>query len=406
MDKIYTATVDDIREEMKLLRERLVRTKSLSETHLCLASIYNLNDLYKFIAGSDLVDFEKFCYKNRNRVGNTRDFGLKQQSVLMKSFIENKELISYISVMAYNMIAEKLREYDNDDQFVITELFPEEDAQFLIFNFFQEFHPDDRELFERMIKERRMFSLNNLSTMENSNNLRGQCINMYKTLPFIVTQSPFYTLETISFLVHEFGHAVDLMDLGNSFTANQIEKYFLGSFNDETIAKLYEREILDFFIQHEINSEAAADLLKDYHGITSDALLEVHFLAQLPDGLLKNDNYKFCSKETLMSYVGNESLKEVVDYNIDFSNLDIYEAVKYATGGIVAPLLYERLMDDPKEGRKIYQGYLNERCRPFTSSFIEMLQYREGEFSDIIEKDFKMIRKYKNSDCLFRYYVV
>ena len=170
--------------------------------------------------------------------------------------------------------------------------------------------------------------------MNDDSNLKGYCNYIYKSLPLLFVQSPIYTVETISFLIHEFGHSVDMKNLTAMYSPNQIQKIFFSSDDDEVLAKLYEREVLSFFIEEGINTDYACLLLSDYYDIIMQSLLEVQFFSCLPDWVLHKSQYlKFYGNE-MLDLVDDEELRNVFLNKIpNFENIDLFSSVRYSVGG-------------------------------------------------------------------------
>lgn len=391
MSNIYTGKVSVIKDEIKSLRERLVRAKNDSERCGYLASIFSLNRLYKDLVGEEFLNFDKITGSDRHLTQRINNFGSRLVDKFPVNFIEEKLLIEEVSSKVYAILNSEATEIDKKR--IMVEMYPEKLAMRIIRDFFECYHPEDLELFEELIEQNRMFDVSEFSDFDSR--VRGNCYYVYKRLPFLVTYSPFYTVETMSFLIHEFGHAKDMMNLSNNFSFNQIQKYFFTSGKDEVISKLYEKEFIDFCIQAEINLEASSALLYDYYGIIEESVFETYFYTQLPDWLLQKSEYLSYDLEFLKTQLKDPSFKKIMEENESIDVLGIDSSTKYALGGLSAVMLQERFKNSKQTGNKIINTFMNNRTRFSVTELIDTLEYDDCEFKEIVQRDFETIKKYR-----------
>ena len=236
MNKIYTGDIDDIRKEILNLKEHFAIGKNISESYSYLSNINALNGLHKCLTGEEVINFKRLCGVNKHLTQQASNFGRKHQDAFSMIFLDNKELIKFISCHAHNIIVDK---YVREDSSMIVDLFTEEEMYEIVIDFLKKYHPEDLELFNEMIRNRRIVKVDGLNEFEDR--LLGQCSHIYKGLPFIITQESAITLDSIRCLIHEFGHASDMSDLNKKFSINQMSKYFFLSGKTEVPSMLYER---------------------------------------------------------------------------------------------------------------------------------------------------------------------
>lgn len=388
MSNLYTGDIEVVKKEILKLREYLVTAKTVSEQHMCISQIFGLNDFYKTIVGHDYINFDKMINFNKYRLNQVNSFGYKHQDRFSDNFILNKEKIFNDSSFISQLMGKK---YSDSEEFFLVMKFDEKLAMEIIFDFLKKYHPEDISYLNKLIKEKRLINLN-----ETDSSLKGYCSYIYKSLPLIFVQSPMYTIETLSFLIHEFGHGVDMKNLTTMYSPNQIQKMFLSSGDDEVLAKLYEREILSFFIEEGINREFAVSLLSDYYSLVMDSLLEVQFFSCLPDWLLYKSEYlKYRSKE-ILDLVANEEVKSKFrDSKLDFENIDIFSSVRYSVGGLNAFLLHSRLKNDSSSVQKNFRHFVGNRVSLFDGNLINYSNFSLEELEKVLYNECETIKKYK-----------
>lgn len=391
MNNIYTKDVSAIKDEIISLRERLVRAKNDSERCGYLASIFSLNHLYKDLVGEEFLNFDKITSSDRYLTQRINNFGSRLVDKFPVNFIKEKLLIEEVSSKVYTIL--NFEDSEINKKRIVVEMYPEKLAMEIIRNFFECYHPEDLKLFEELIDKNRIFNVSEFSDFDSR--VRGNCYYIYKKLPFLVIYSPFYTVETISFLIHEFGHARDMMDLSANFSFNQIQKYFFTSGKDEVISKLYEKEFIDFCIQAGINLEASSALLYDYYGIIEESAFETYFYTQLPDWLLQKSEYLSYDLEFLKTQIKDHSFKGIMEKNVSIDVLGIDSSTKYAFGGLSAVVLQERFKNGKRMGDKIINTFMNNRTRFSIVELLDTLGYDNSEFEEIVQRDFETIKKYR-----------
>jgi len=390
MKSIYTGDIGVVKDELIKLRSRLLDTKDIGSEYACLGNIFGLNEIHNLVTGKEFLSFDEVSKIDVDKTDRASYFTDKNESKFCNKFIKNKELYKYIGCYGHNII---VNEMDNSKNVVGIEDFSEKEAYEIISDYFKSCRPEYFEYFKYLIKNNRLINVGNFSKIQK--NIKGQCHYIYDSLPLIFIESPYFTLETISYLIHEIGHAIDFKYLERRYSVSEIEESFFICGKGEVLPRFLEREVLGFFEKEGIDNTCTACLLDNYYGTLEEVLLEVYFFGMLPNSLLKNSKYFDCTKNKLLSNIDNRSLRRDFRRNINFKYLELDSSLKYSVGGLGGLILYERFIKDRSLGEEVFNKFLDKRTDFADEAFIEQLGYREGEFEEIVKKDYQFIKKYR-----------
>lgn len=390
MKSIYTGDISVVKDELIKLKSKLIYTSDVGSEYTCLGNIYGLNEIYSLVTGKEFLSFKEVSLIDKEKTERAGAFTDEGEDELSFNFIENKDLYKYIGSNGHNII---VNEMDNKNFETSVLDFTEEEAYEIIRDYFKCCRPEYLGYLEYLIKNKRLINVSSFSQIQK--NLKGQCHYIYDDLPLIFIESPFFTLETISYLIHEFGHAVDFRYLEKKYSVSEIEKSFFASAKGEVLSRFLEREAIGFFEKEGIDNTCTACLLDNYYGTLEEVLLDVYFLGMLPNHLIEENKYYDCNKNKLLSAIDNKKLRKDFRSSINFKYLDLNSSLKYSVGGLGGIILYERFCEDKKLGRKVFNNFLKNRTLFADESFIEELGYRDGEFEKIVKKDYQFIKKYR-----------
>lgn len=385
MKRIFSGEVEEIVLEFNRVCDRLNRTTSNSEAICCVTSINNLNELYCTLVGHDIYGYKKFLVYNIKRIEEVESLNNKLFSNCFKSFIKNKELMEDISYKMYKSIKNQFINETLDGDIVTIDNFSENELFEILCDFLMEYHPDKIKLFDSMVANGRIFSIDDMG----ENGIEGLCYPVYKGLPFVIVKSSCYSLSVLVRIFHEFGHAVDFFELDDEFSTNTRIKYLFNSLNVEMPSLLYEKEGIDFLIEKKINVSFAQELLRDFYENIMINALGTYTLMQFPKDRLYSK----------MSYPGNSKVENILtnsylsgeDNNILVENLSLDAAVIYYIGGISSIILSDELHKDRERGNKIYSELATNKTKLFLPEFLNILGYSDDKMEKIMKKDFKRI---------------
>lgn len=390
MKKIYTGDIGVIKEELINLRKKLENTKNVGEEYACLGNIYGLNEMYSFIDGKDFLDFDKLTEDYKKKSDRANRFSDDNENDMCIKFIENKKLYKYLGCYGHNTIVDAMA----DDKYsTIVQDFDEKEAYEIISDFLKCYHPENLEYFNYLIDNQRFININSFEKLQA--NIKGQCHFIYESLPLIIVESPFFSLESISRIIHEFGHAVDLKYLEKRYSIFDMEKSFFQSIKGEVIPRFYEREALSFFEKEGYDNKCTACLLDDYYGILEEVLLEVYFFSLLSNELLFNSNYYDVKKRKLLSKIDVKELRKVFKKEISFEYLDLSTSLKYSVGGLGGIMLYEEFSKNIFLGKEVLNRFLTSRVEFADEKFMLDLGFSIDKLEEVVEKDYQFIKKYR-----------
>ena len=390
MKSIYTGDISVVEDELIRLKNKLLDTIDVGSEYTCLGNIYGLNEIYSLVEGEEFLSFEEVSQIDIDKTNRASAFTDINENIFCDNFTENKELYKYIGCYGYNVIVNQMNKNKN----VVEVLdFTEKEAYEIIRDYFKCCRSEDFEYFEYLIKNKRLINITNFSKLQK--NIKGQCHYIYDDLPFIFIESPYFTLETISYLIHEFGHAMDFKYLGDKYSITEIEKSFFISGKGEVLPRFYERELLGFFEKEEIDNLCTACLLDNYYGTLEESLLEMYFFGMLSNDLLCDNKYYDIKKKKLLRSIDSRKLRKDFKREISFEYLDLSSSLKYSIGGIGGIMLYEEFLKDSNLGNEMFDKFLINRVRFADEKFLFDLGFSMDSFEEIVKKDYQFIRKYR-----------
>ena len=382
--KIYRADSEVIRSELIRLREKLVVAKNPAERHLCLSDMELFNCLYYSLMQDEFININKILKKSKSVLESSDKFYHKLSKNYNESFITNKAFINYLSSRSLNVYAKELDKYIEPD--IIEEaIFTEDDANILLHDFFRKYHPESIEFIDDLILNKRILRVDELEQYG------GLCFYIYKALPFLIVQSPKYSISTLQSLIHELGHAINFNKISNDFSINKIEKYLSGSPYIEVISRLYEKEALEFFIDENVNRDYALTLLADYHYSNYYFLLETYVFSLLPDHLLEKNNYYIYSNEELKLFIEFDQYNVDIDDAFNGDKLNLFNSFNYGISGLVATILSSKIKDN--KDNSLYYKFLPYMMDSFRPSIFDELGIDYKEASKCIKKELNYLLK-------------
>lgn len=390
MKSIYTGDISVIRKELVKLKEKLLNVKDIGSVYACLSNINGLNEIYGLIEKDEFLSFEDITRIHAIETERAIMFMNENEDMFCDNFIENRELYKYIGCYGHNTI---VSEMSNTKNVVNVLEFTEKEALEIIRNYFYCCRKNDLEDFECLIKNKRLINISDFAQIQK--NIKGQCHYIYDSLPLIFVESPYFTLETISYLIHEFAHTIDFKYLNSRHSITDIERSFFVSGKVEVISKFYEREALGFFEKEGIDNLCTASLLDNYYSTLEKVLLDVYFFGMLPDDFVEENKYYDYSKKKLLLSIENKQLRKDFKDSIDFEYLDLDCSIKYSIGGIGGIMLYEEFCKNRDLGNDMLNRFLKNRVKFADENFMLDLGFSIDKFKEIVEKDYQFIKKYK-----------
>ena len=390
MEKIYTGDIGVIKEELISLKNKLINTNDVGSEYTCLGNIYGLNEIYNLIVGEEFLPFEEVSKIDISKTNRSNSFTENNENIFCDNFIKNKELYKYIGCYGHNII---VNEMDISKCVIEVSDFTEKEAYEIIRDYFKCCRENELEYFDYLVKNKRLINVSDFSKLQR--NIKGQCHYIYDNLPLIFIESPYFTLETISYLIHEFGHAMDFKYLENKHSITEIEKSFFVSGKGEVVSRFYERELLGFFEKEGIDNACTACLLDNYYGILEEVLLEMYFFAMMPNELLCNSNYYDVKKRKLLSTIDSRKLRKDFRKEINFEYLDLSTSLKYTIGGLGGIMLYEAFSKNRNFGSEVFDKFLTRRIDFVDESFMFDLGFSIDKLEEVVEKDYQFIKKYR-----------
>ena len=385
---IYNADANSIKSELLTLREKLVRAKTTAEKESCLSSINFLNMIYYSICSDEKDYFYSVVKNNKNKFLVSDQYMKKLNKSYTNNFIKNKNNLNNLSLHAVNIYSKELDKYKVPSLLEET-IFSEDDAYFIIHSFFEKNYPEYVNYIDMLIKNKRLLRIDNFE----DDKYEGLCLNTYKSDPFIVSKSPKYTIETITTLIHELGHAVDFNCINKRFSHNKSEKYLFLSSYVEVNSRLFEKQALEFFINCDINKDISLYLLNEYHYTNYCFLLQLYIFTLLPDKILQNDNYSLLSEDELKLIIPFEKYNIDIDACLSEEKIILRDSFTYGISGLLATIIDSNIKENSKHGKVLYNDFMANRTEPYSKDVFNELGLDGKDLAKCLKKEINYFNK-------------
>lgn len=203
-----------------------------------------------------------------------------------------------------------------------------------------------------------------------------------------------YNIDSMFTLAHEMGHVYDVSFFDSKLNISKYNDYMYKSLNVEVLSKLFEKLLLDYLIDNNINKNVVIDKLIDSFIVEHDYIYSLYVLSLLDDRYIDSDRYLDISKDRLFDLVSKyfEDKKEVYDTikNNDFLLID--NAV-YAYGEIISLFLEDDVRDCSLSNSFLFNKFMDERFLEFSYNFMESNGFSPSKYQELYEKRLKLIKK-------------
>ena len=383
---IYNGTYESLKKDLLELREMFIRTKTKSESALCIDSIYSLERLCNCLKKENSSYYEQIYKKNKNKIKECMNIKNRYLDAYMENFIENKTFLRNLLFKNIEIFDDML-EQNNEEIETIEPMFSEASADLLVHDFFKKYYPKHKCYIDKLILDKRLIKVDEIEHYD------GMCFNIYRKEPIILVQNNKYTMRSIITLIHELAHAIDFKDMNEKFSVNKCEKYNYQSNYVEFLSRLYERQALDYFYDLNIDNDSVTSMYLDYdYGIYSDMVASYAFTL-LPDEILKRSNYLKFSREELKLMIPCEYFTEQVEEALDDEFVDVNQSLRYAMSSLLALYCNGVLKENEDKGNYIFENIMANRADLFRKEMFEELAINGQEMSKILIKEMNYNQK-------------
>lgn len=276
-------------------------------------------------------------------------------------------------------------DYREDEELIFTE------ADFLtVFHDFLQSLGIEK-LFDEILENRRIYSMNKSRNFEQYNGLT--LYNPVTGESDILLNGFNYTIETMFTLAHEMGHVYDGFRLLDDNDSESFLHYNYRSTYLETISRLFERLFLDYLIKNNICRDAALDKLVDMEINNHDYLVSAYTMSLLDDEVLKDDRYNSLKAKEVVNLV-KDYFEDLETIKRLFSNkaIRLDEEINYTYGDIMSIFLKDGVQAEGFSN-PLFKKFLRTRLEDFSPEFIEIHGLTPESYREKYIREIKVLRK-------------
>ncbi len=256
----------------------------------------------------------------------------------------------------------------------------------LFFQFLQSVHLDGE--FEKMIKDGRIFLNNNVN-----NPFLGWTIqNPITGKSFIFLNQEERTLDSMSTLVHEFGHAYHMEHAVKDSHSHRVNTY--QSFYGEVPSRCFERLFIDYLWKYGLFPEETKDLFYNYLSFQLEYLFGAYLESKFPDDIIYNSFYQKMSRKQLYENMKDDFIfaPHLYDYFLNHPHFDIQGDYKYAYGDILSLFLAKSIEEEGLSSPEL-KRFLEHSCELFDENFILENGYSADKYLEEHQKQLTIFKK-------------
>ena len=200
------------------------------------------------------------------------------------------------------------------------------------------------------------------------------------------------TLPSLFSLVHECGHAYDLLNFNDDIKAFNV--YFYTTFYNEVISKLFEKLFIYYLIDNGILTDEAKRLLECNIIDNYDFLVSSYIFSLFDDETLLSKKFKTMSDDQIFNVVGKKfSNEDDIKYFLsDFDVYNFYEPFNYTYGDIISMFLTDIVKEDGFSN-EVLKEFMDIRGKLFDIHFFDKNDFCADKYIKLLEKQYKLTKK-------------
>ena len=358
---MFPRNIIQIKQEIKQVKEELRHTTD-KETETVLSNyLWQLNVL--------LSEFESHKYKSTVRIiGDPKKHkhfssGLKEyESEMLDNFMFSKNFHhQYLGDIYYGI----LLPYSQINVSIITDptMLSKKNFFELFYQFLLSIHLDGE--FEKLLKEGRI-----LQNVDPSNPFLGWTIQnpITKKSKIILNQGE-NTLNSMSTLIHEFGHAYYMEQVVKDIHSYRVLN--TESFYSEVPSRCFERLFIHFLDQYGLYPEETKDLFYEFLSFQLEYLFAAYIESKFPDDILDNSFYKKMKRHELFELVSELFLNKngLSNFFMDHPAFDVRSDYNYAYGDILSLFLAQAIEEEGFDS-PLVKKFSEHSCELFDEKYL------------------------------------
>lgn len=348
--------------------------------------IFNLYDAIESMGGAHSKYDEDAIYSS---IKSPRNYCKKidiYSKGLLEDYIRNDDFHRKMIGDIYSYLEEVI---DNIYTGIISDntVLSHEDFETIIFDFFKKYHLED--FFHKFFADKPIYNNNH----SNDENMGGFCTYNPVIKDFDLFVNNFdYTLRSLFSLVHECGHAYDLINFNGDI--RQFNVYFYMTFYNEVISKLFEKLFLRYLIENNILKKDAINQFECNIIDNYDFYVGSYIFGLLDDETILSKKYSTMNSEQLFNIIKKHFTDEndIKVFLKDFDASNFYEPFTYTYGDIISMFLSDVVYEDGFSN-DIFKEFMDIRGSVFSSDFFEKYGFNGSHYIKQFEKQYKLIKK-------------
>lgn len=248
---------------------------------------------------------------------------------------------------------------------------------------------NQEELFNKFYKEGRIYR----TISDDDSNLLGVTeVNPISGETNIFVGDFNYSVDSMTTLAHEFGHAYDYSKFNGSI--EEFNKYRFQSFYNEVFSKLFERLFLQYLIKNNILVNDAKEASLRNEEINKEYILGSYILSLLDDQYLLANSYPHICRARLLELVGNNFSQEddIENFILNSTYFDVSEDYRYAYGDIISMFLKIQI-DNYGFDNDLIREVFSFRSDMFDKSIIDKYNFNPNRYKILHRKEIKKTKK-------------
>lgn len=348
--------------------------------------IFNLYDAIESMGGNNRKYDNGLIYSHIKSPRNYRKKIDIYEKGLIEDYIRNQDFHKEFIDKIYSYCEEIVDNIYGDCDSNLTVL-SHEDFEIIFYDFLSKYHLED--FFKTFFLDKPIY--NNIYSGEDP--LKG--FSTYN--PIIKDCDVFinnfdYTLPSLFSLVHECGHAYDLLNFNDDIKAFNV--YFYTTFYNEVISKLFEKLFIYYLIDNGILTDDAKRLLECNIIDNYDFLVSSYIFSLFDDETLLSKKFKTMSDEQIFNVVGKKfSNEDDIKYFLsDFDVYNFYEPFNYTYGDIISMFLTDIVKEDGFSN-EVLKEFMDIRGKLFDIHFFDKNDFCADKYIKLLEKQYKLTKK-------------
>lgn len=348
--------------------------------------IFNLYDVIESMGGVNCRYDNTTIYSSIKSPRNYRKKLDIYEKILLEDYVRNQDFHKEFIDGIYSYVEEivdSIYTGMEDEPTVLSH----KDFEEVFYDFLREYHLE--EFFKDFYSKKPVY--NNIYST--GDNLQGFSIfnPVIKDCDVFVNNFD-YTLRSLFALVHESGHAYDLLNFDGDMRSFNI--YFYTTFYNEVVSKLFEKLFIHYLIDKNILPRETINLIECNIIDNYDFLVGSYVFSLFDDETILSRRFKNMSPEQVLNLIGKKFSDEedISDFLSDFDVTNFYEPFTYAYGDAISMFLTDVVREDGFSN-EIFKEFMSLRGKPFDASFFDKHGFTSSEYNKLLEKQYKLIKK-------------